>query len=324
LWVGPVVLTGLSLLFGLFPEFLGRHLLTPAVTAVIGQPSAVDLALWHGITPSLVLSVLTLILGAGLYLQRDTVRRYAQRLTFDWGPARLYDRALDALNGAARWQTGILQSGYLRYYLLTILLTTIALVGLALFGGQAERWWLIDSLPAFDRLDAHFYELVLAGVILLATVAVTLLQSSLSAVAAMGIVGYGVALMYLLFGAPDLAMTQLLVESLTVILFVLAFYHLPDFSALSRPASRVRDALIALGVGGLMTTLVLLAVSIQFRPSIAQYFVDMALPRGHGRNIVNVILVDFRALDTLGEITVLGIAAIGVYALLKLPRENAK
>jgi len=114
------------------------------------------------------------------------------------------------------------------------------------------------------------------------------------------------------------------VESLTVILFVLAFYHLPDFSALSRPASRVRDALIALGVGGLMTTLVLLAVSIQFRPSIAQYFVDMALPRGHGRNIVNVILVDFRALDTLGEITVLGIAAIGVYALLKLPRENVK
>jgi multicomponent Na+:H+ antiporter subunit A len=324
LWVGPAVLTGLSLAFGLSSEFLGRHLLTPAATAAIGQPSAVDLALWHGITPSLVLSVLTLMLGAGLYLQRDTVRRYAQHLTFDWGPARLYDRALDALNGAARWQTGILQSGYLRYYLLTILLTTIALVGMALFGGQAERWWLIDSLPAFDRLDARFYELVLAGVILLATVAVTLLPSSLSAVAAMGIVGYGVALMYLLFGAPDLAMTQLLVESLTVILFVLAFYHLPDFFPLSRPASRVRDALIALSVGGLMTTLVLLAVSIQFRPSIAQYFVDTALPRGHGRNIVNVILVDFRALDTMGEITVLGIAAIGVYALLKLPRENAK
>jgi multicomponent Na+:H+ antiporter subunit A len=127
-----------------------------------------------------------------------------------------------------------------------------------------------------------------------------------------------VALIYLLFGAPDLAMTQFLIESLTVILFVLAFYHLPHFTQLSSTRSRLRDVSIALLSGGLMTLLVLSAVGVQFHPTISGYFVENALPLAHGRNIVNVILVDFRGLDTMGEITVLSVTAIGVYALLKL------
>jgi multicomponent Na+:H+ antiporter subunit A len=146
----------------------------------------------------------------------------------------------------------------------------------------------------------------------------TVVQSRLAAVASLGVVGYGVSLIYILYGAPDLAMTQFLIESLTVILFVLAFYHLPQFTQLSSKGSRVRDILIALFVGGLMTALVLSATGVLFYPSISDFFVKNALPLGHGRNIVNVILVDFRAFDTMGEITVLGIAAIGVYVLLKL------
>jgi multicomponent Na+:H+ antiporter subunit A len=116
-------------------------------------------------------------------------------------------------------------------------------------------------------------------------------------------------------------MTQFLIESLTVILFVLAFYHLPQFTHLSSRSSRVRDISIAFLVGGLMTALVLSATGVLFYPSIADYFVENALPLGHGRNIVNVILVDFRAFDTMGEITVLGIAAIGVYVLLKFSKD---
>jgi multicomponent Na+:H+ antiporter subunit A len=142
----------------------------------------------------------------------------------------------------------------------------------------------------------------------------------LSAVAALGVVGYGIALIYLLFGAPDLAMTQLLIESLTVILFVLAFYHLPRFAQLSSTRTRWRDAVISLLAGGLITLLVLSAIGVQLSPSISDYFVEVALSQAHGRNIDNVILVDFRGLDTLGEVTVLGIAAIGVYALLKLKK----
>jgi multicomponent Na+:H+ antiporter subunit A len=144
-----------------------------------------------------------------------------------------------------------------------------------------------------------------------------IVQSRLAAVALLGVVGYGVSLIYILYGAPDLAMTQVLIESLTVILFVLAFYHLPQFTHLSPRSTRVRDVLIALLTGGLMTALVMSATGVLFYPSISDYFVENSLPLGHGRNIVNVILVDFRAFDTMGEITVLGIAAIGVYILLK-------
>ena len=130
-------------------------------------------------------------------------------------------------------------------------------------------------------------------------------------------VGYGVALIYILYGAPDLAMTQILVETLTVILFVLVFYHLPRFAQFSNLASRARDAAIAIATGGLITALVLAAAATPPESVLAPYFAEHSKPLAHGSNIVNVILVDFRALDTLGEITVLAVAAIGVYALLK-------
>jgi multicomponent Na+:H+ antiporter subunit A len=172
--------------------------------------------------------------------------------------------------------------------------------------------------------DVRFYELALGILILGAAFTATVSWSRLSAVAALGAAGYGVALIYLLFGAPDLAMTQFLIESLTVILFVLAFYHLPHFAQLTPRRSRLRDLLVALLAGGLMTALVLSAVGIQLYPSISAYHVQHSLSLAHGRNIVNVILVDFRGIDTLGEITVLSIAATGVYALLKFRKGSRK
>ena len=140
--------------------------------------------------------------------------------------------------------------------------------------------------------------------------------------AALGVVGYGVAAIFLLFGAPDLAMTQFLIESLTVILFVLAFYHLPDFERFSSRRTRLRDMLVAMLAGVLMTVLTLSAVGIQIFPTISSYYAQAALPEAHGRNITNVILVDFRGFDTLGENVVLALAAIGVFALLKFPKRR--
>jgi multicomponent Na+:H+ antiporter subunit A len=166
--------------------------------------------------------------------------------------------------------------------------------------------------------DIHFYELALAILILLATLMATFTSSRLGAVAALGVVGYSIALIFILFGAPDLAMTQFLIETLMVILFVLVFYFLPRFAVLSPPRARLRDGLVALLAGGLMSVLVMIATSVQFQPPISDYFAENSVPLAHGRNIVNVILVDFRALDTLGEITVLAVAGVGVYALLKL------
>jgi Multisubunit Na+/H+ antiporter, MnhB subunit len=113
-------------------------------------------------------------------------------------------------------------------------------------------------------------------------------------------------------------MTQFLIETLMVLLFVLVLYHLPRFATLSTQVARVRDVVVALSAGGLMTLLVLLAISSTRPTPLTDYFAEHSYTAGHGRNVVNVILVDFRGLDTLGEITVLAVAAVGVYALLKL------
>ena len=154
--------------------------------------------------------------------------------------------------------------------------------------------------------------------ILAALVAVLRARSRLAAVAALGVIGFAVALIYLLFSAPDLAMTQFAVETLTVILLVLVLYRLPRYAAFSKLGSRVRDAVISLGFGLLMTLVVLTVMASSSASSTADYFVENSATLAQGRNIVNVILVDFRALDTLGEITVLAIAALGVFGLIRL------
>ncbi|WKZ35734.1 MAG: putative monovalent cation/H+ antiporter subunit A [Anaerolineales bacterium] len=311
MWIGPVLLAGLSLLAGVFPGAVGSALISSAVSSVAGEAVKVKLALWHGINPAFLLSIGTVIAGIGLFAVRDPLRSALSKIKWKWGPAYFYTRALDGMNSLALSQTRFFQSGYLRYYLLIIVSTVVAGAGYALFRTNGLR------LPA-ATLDIRFYELALALLILGAALAAVVSPSRLGAIAALGAAGYGVALIFLLFGAPDLAMTQFAIESLTVILFVLAFYHLPKFQKLSPKSSRLRDAVIALLAGGLMTALVLFAVSVEISPSISRYFVENSVPLAHGRNIVNVILVDFRGLDTMGEITVLGVAGIGVYALLKL------
>jgi multicomponent Na+:H+ antiporter subunit A len=176
----------------------------------------------------------------------------------------------------------------------------------------------IGVFPAnIPRPDGGLHEWIAAAVILAGAVTVTLTTSRLAAVAALGTVGYGVSLIYILYGAPDLAITQFCIETLSIVLFILVLYRLPRFSLLSPPAGRVRDLLVALTIGGIMTMLVLLAVSQTLVPHISSYFLQQSMTLAHGRNVVNVILVDFRALDTLGEITVLAVAALGVYGLTK-------
>jgi multicomponent Na+:H+ antiporter subunit A len=158
----------------------------------------------------------------------------------------------------------------------------------------------------------------LGALILLAALTAAVSRTGIAAVVAAGGVGFGVALIFVLFGAPDLAMTQFLIETLTVILFVLVFYHLPKFTGLTPRATRIRDAVVALGAGAMVTALVLTASAFRSESRLLPYFIEHSTPVAHGRNVVNVILVDFRGLDTLGEITVLAVAGIGVFALLKL------
>jgi multicomponent Na+:H+ antiporter subunit A len=271
------------------------------------------LSLWHGLNTIFILSVVTLVGAAAGYRLRAVLHRGAVRTDFGprWGPARGYNLALAGVDEFARLQTRLLQNGSLHRYLGSIIVTTVGLVSYALL--YRGRTFEALRLP-----EIALHEAGIAALILVATLVTVLSTSRMGAVAALGVVGYGVSLIYLMFGAPDLAMTQILIETLTVILFVLVFSFLPRFVMFSSGPKRARDAVLALAAGTLMTMLVLMAAPIRFDPAIPDFYAEQSLPAGHGRNIVNVILVDFRALDTLGEITVFSIAAVGVYALLKL------
>jgi multicomponent Na+:H+ antiporter subunit A len=162
-----------------------------------------------------------------------------------------------------------------------------------------------------------FYIVITAVLIAVSAFLITMTGSRMAAVVLLGVTGYGIALVYMFYGGIDLAITQILIETLTVILFVLVIRKLPKFKTLSSIPSRMRDISIAVFFGVVMTGLTLKAGIVNMSDPISEFFVEKSLPEGFGKNIVNVILVDFRALDTLGEITVLTIAAVGVLVLLK-------
>jgi multicomponent Na+:H+ antiporter subunit A len=233
------------------------------------------------------------------------------RLTLD----RAYDGLRTAGGVVARALTRRVQHGYLNGYVRAVFGTLVVLVAY----GIARA--LPQALPqTFDR--PTFYEIALAVAMVVGAVAAVLSQSRLAAVAALGIVGYGVAVVYVRFGAPDLAMTQIAVETLTLILFVFTFYHLPRNEPRRNLGPRLRDGIVAAAVGVTMTALTVIASGIYNDGTLNRFFSENALSGGKGRNVVNVILVDFRGFDTLGEITVLAVAGLGVFALLRMPRKG--
>jgi multicomponent Na+:H+ antiporter subunit A len=318
LLAGPVVLASLGLLFGLFAPLVDRALLAAASSAVAGHAVSPDLALWHGVNLALGLSIVSLVAGLLLYWWRDHFRRltgFTDTLAKS-GPERGYDALMAGLVRLAEWQTRFFQSGYLRYYLMIILLTMMALVWtLFLLNWSAFRAHL-------DISDVRLHEYVLVLTLVAAALTAARTGSRLGAVAALGAVGFTVALLYVMFSAPDPGITQVLVETLTVILLVLVLFRLPRFLKLSSTTLRLRDAALAALVGVTMTMLLLFGMSERLHDSISWWHAAESVPSGYGRNIVNVILVDFRALDTLGEIFVLALAAIGVLAMIRLRAED--
>jgi multicomponent Na+:H+ antiporter subunit A len=271
------------------------------------------LALWHGWNVAVLCSMVSVSLGVMLYLRREALLATLERMDLGrLGPARWYEAALEGMLRLARLQTRLLQAGYLRVYVLVVFTIVLATVGYSLL----RHGW--PGMPALTGV--RFHEAFIVVLILAAALAAVRSTSRLAAIAALGVVGYGVGVLFAIFGAPDLAITQLIVETLLVLLFVFAFYRMPRFSAQSRRGSRIRDAAVALGVGALMTALTLVAAAVRLHPPVSDHYGEVSVLEAHGRNVVNVILVDFRAMDTLGEIVVVAVAAVGVLALLRLRR----
>jgi len=307
LWIPALALAVTGLLTGIVPALVEVPL-SLAATAVLGETTLVSLAIWHGVTPTLMLSVFTLAAVAAAYRFRGHLRRlWPGSLRTE----RLYTGTLAGLDAISRVVAPSLQSASLRTYVMTLVLVGGSVIGTAVVAGGGRQGFAVTT-------DVQVHELLVAALIVGGALSAASATSSMKAVLSLGVVGYGVALMFLSFGAPDLAMTQFSVETLTVVIFVLVFRHLPKFYALSPAVIRARDALIAAAVGATIAALVLFVGTSGTESRLADYFVETGPGLAHGRNIVNVILVDFRAFDTLGEITVLVTAAIGVHALMRI------
>ena len=311
----------LSLLVGLVPNIFDQTLGLMA-SAIAGQPVAIKLELWHGLNPaaliSMAITAATLTVGFLLFLRLHTWLKHTVAAAHHLerrGPAAAYDFLYEGLERFAKGLTAIVHSGYLRRYVLVILLVLIVAVGYpALRAFPADCGVLQMSLR---WPEAGLALLALAGALLAVA-----FRSPLASVVALGVTGMAIALLSATFSAPDLAITLVGVEILSVVLFVLLLRHLPREATRRSPRIRLRDATVAIVAGGTMALLVLAAAQVPDDLSIAQFFAKAAYSAGHGRNIVNVILVDFRALDTLGEITVIGAAAMGVLAILRLARRT--
>jgi len=314
MWVGPLLLAVLGLGFGLAPEALQTYVADPGVVALLGRPvAAATLQLWAGVNLALVLSVATFAVGALLYLRHAALR--------DWMNARLaaapdldlgWDRFLDGLKAFAGWQTRVIQSGRLVNYMAATFATLfVALAGTLLARGSGPVFTPLASIPTMEWM---ILALIVAG-----TGVVVVTRSVIAAIAGLGVVGVGVALLFITFGAPDVAITQLLVEVLVVVLVALALLRLPPLGREPRARRRL-DAALAVGVGSVVAAVMLMVTQGPIDRRLTDYFETTAWPEAFGRNIVNVILVDFRALDTFGEIAVVAVAAMAALALLRAPR----
>lgn len=312
---GPVVLASATLFFGIFPSVV-QPILGKVSAAILPAASELDLALWHGFNKVLMLSLLTIALGFLLYLFRKRIRHLQIMISKidDYGPERIYNITLHALQGVAKNFTTFLQNGLLRNYMTTIILVFIAFASFTML--KHGNWSEAFIHRAFTNV--RVYEIILMLSIVAGVAIFLFTKFTLAAIIAMGVVGYGVGIIFFMFSAPDVAITQFLIETLTVILFVLILHKLPRFRKFGHSAKQIVYLLTSLAFGALMTLIILFVTYQPLSSKLKAYFIENSDELGKGKNIVNVILVDFRALDTLGEITVLCIAALGIFSLLKL------
>lgn len=319
-FVAPaLLLTVLGAVGALFISAYANLLFAPAIAAISGEAVTLEFKLWHGWTPVFITSLVILVLGVGVFLTRSIFRRAFAGIPPRVSSLAAYDALIDLIYRLAFRLTTLIQGSSMASQLSVTLLAGVGVMLYALFFTNAQAsMLLLDSLEIPSLTEWIFFVLAIFGA--LTTVHA---RSRLSAIIAIGVVGVTVTIFFIVFGAPDLALTQLLIEVLTVILLVLVFFRVrpdPHFGRDNRTPLRV---LIAFAMGFFGFAVVMINHLSQVGESISPYFIENSLPIGKGTNVVNVILVDIRGYDTMGEITVLGVAALGGYALLRSPQLHA-
>ena len=315
--IPPAILAMFVVLIFFFPNILAKYILDPALIAIL--PDYVEagglgkeISAWHGFNTELWMTIGVVLFGLLLYkLLPKWIRVfswYPQSLTFN----NIYNESLQLTESISDYVTKKYMTGYTRDYLVYIFLFFIVIVGGSL--------WVFNGFVFDMSKDSPVssYEIVMViGMVITALIALVS-QYRLTSIIAVGALGYLVSILFVIFQAPDLALTQLVVETVTVALFLLCFYHLPEFrKEVSKVRFKLVNMIISIAVGVTVTLLALSSNGTRLFKTISGYFEDSYALAG-AKNIVNATLVDFRALDTMVEVAVLCIAGLAVYTLIKV------
>jgi multicomponent Na+:H+ antiporter subunit A len=320
MFLGPAaVLTVLTVLLGLAPRLVDP-LVAAATTALDPTASPSTVKLWAGFNAALGLSVLVIGVGLLLVWKRAPVARLQRKFSdaISWIPSaeRGFLVTLRSVTGGSKRLTAVVQSGSLPIYLLII----ISVAAIAPLIPALSAW---SGLPPLVDVPLH---VPLAALVIAASLGASIVKRRISAALMLGAVGYAMAGFFIVQGAPDLALTQLVIETLATVLFVLVLRFLPTRWADRSPAV-ARPIRLTVSVAAAVSVFVLALVAAGSRNSVSEANISVEMiarsaPEAKGNNIVNVILVDFRGLDTLGEITVLVVSGVGAVALARAGRRR--
>lgn len=321
----PVILVSLVVIFGFFPNLLSESLISPAMSAILpsllGESGefVVHISFWHGPNIELLMTMGVILLGIILYKTLPKWKKLYDLIPEKLSLFRFYDFLLEGSQSGSYKLTNKYMNGSIRSYLVYILAFFIFILTFTLLWKDAFK------LDRGNVSPIGIYEWVLAIFVVVGSISILFVKSRMTSIILLGAVGYTVSLFYVLFRAPDLALTQLVIETISVALFLVCFYHLPKLRRFETVITfKLTNALISFGVGAVVTAIALSAHSNKLFESISKYYVENTYEKAAGQNMVNVILVDFRGFDTLFEITVLAIASLGIYGMIKLRLSRRK
>lgn len=315
--ISPLILTGLVLLIFMLPNVLAENIINPAMASVFPNLSLVhDLSVevhhWHGVNTALLMTIGVITAGILLYRFPSIWMWIYSLLPGKWTFNNLYELTLEKSEEWSNRITNQYMTGTLRHYLTYIFIFFILVIGGAIVLTGSYNFTITDNA------SISIFEWTMVIAMIIAGVSILFAKSRLTAILLNGVLGYGVAVFFVLFRAPDLALTQTVIESVTTVLFLVAYYFLPEWQKEggTRKAN-TNKLLLSIGVGVTFTVGALAAQNNRLFERISTYF-ENSYELAGGRNIVNAILGDFRAFDTMLEVVVLLIAGIGIYAIIKL------
>ena len=315
LWLGPALLAIKGLTIALFAGLSHFYISTPMASAIAGEARPVEISLIPHVGVPLGLSLLTIALGIVLYMQLSAVRGLMVRTfkALGAGPDRGFDFFIETLVKISFHVVRLIQPGRLEFYV-TATFAVIAVVLLAPLFLYGE----LPSMPAWPH-DMKIHELTFIAIAVAGLVAVLTASSRLTAIIALGIQGFAVAVIFLLFGAPDLSFTQFMVETLSVVILTLVMTRLRLSPSDHRgPGQKLLDSTIAIACGTGFALFLMRATEASFDNRLTDFYNTYSKVIAHGANVVNVIIVDFRGTDTLGEIAVVMITGLAILALIRI------